>query len=146
MSKLRVALVSGAALVAAWVPPAAATPPGSNGQIAFASLRDGNEEIYVMDADGSPETNLTTDPARDYDPSWSPDGTKIAFTSERDGDPNTYVMDADGTDVLQLTDDPASDYDPTWSPDGSKILFTSQRDGDFELFVMYPDGSDETQV
>lgn len=143
MRTLRAGVVWAVVVATAWVVPAAATPPGTNGRIAFTSLRDGNFEIYVMNADGSAETRLTTETAHDYDPSWSPDGSKIAFTSEREGDANVYVMDPDGTDVVQLTDDPATDNDPTWSPDGSKILFTTQRDGDFELFVMYPDGTDE---
>ena len=48
------------------------------------SNRDGNQEIYVMDADGSNPTRLTNDAKRDEDPDWSPDGTQIAFRSFRD--------------------------------------------------------------
>ena len=50
-------------------------------QIAFSSVRDGNWEIYVMDADGQNQRRLTNHPAIDFQPSWSPDGQKIAFTS-----------------------------------------------------------------
>ena len=46
----------------------------SVGQIAFASDRDGNGEVYVMDADGSNQTRLTNNPAFDFGPAWSPDG------------------------------------------------------------------------
>src|SRR4051794_9029531 len=63
-----------------------------SGRIAFASNRDGNYDIYVINADGSNETRLTTDVAEDTQAVWSRDGQKIAFTSKRDGNYNIYVM------------------------------------------------------
>ena len=76
-------------------------PHGSpdNERIAFASDRDGNYEIYVMDADGKNQQRLTESRQTDWDPSWSPDGERIAFASDRKGDFENfeiYVMDADG--------------------------------------------------
>ncbi len=92
--------------------------------IAFESNRDGNYEIYVMNADGSGQTNLTNNPAFDFAPDWSPDGTKIAFHSERDSFLDAiYVMNADGSDQTKLTNHPSNNFDPAWSPDGSKIAF-----------------------
>ena len=86
------------------------------GKIAFVSDRDGNREIYVMNADGSNQTRVTNNPALDYAPSWSPDGTKIAFYSRRDGNREIYVMSADGSGQTRLTNNAAEDRWPTWSP------------------------------
>ncbi len=116
------------------------------GQIVFFSNRDGNGEIYLMNADGSNPTRLTYDASADNLPSWSPDGSKVAFRSWRDGNDEIYVMNADGSNPTRLTDNSASDNTPSWSPDGSKIAFEGYRDGDFEVFVMDADGSNQTQL
>jgi Tol biopolymer transport system component len=121
-------------------------PTAAAAQIAFTSHRDGNYEIYVMDADGSGQTRLTNNPADDDFAAWSPDRSQIAFQSNRDGDYEIFVMDADGGGQTQLTSDPAADLHPAWSPDGSKIAFTSNRDGDYEIFVMNADGTGQTQI
>ena len=85
-------------------------------RIAFASKRDGNFEIYIMNADGSKQTNLTNNPAYDNCPSWSPDGKKIVLESRRDGNAEIYVMNADGRKQTNLTNNPAYDGYPFWSP------------------------------
>ncbi len=82
----RVLLLAGliGAALAATTAPSEAAFPGANGRIVFSSSRDGNGDIYVMNADGSNVTRLTNDPAN-FLPAWSPDGRKIAFNSDRDG-------------------------------------------------------------
>ncbi len=109
--------------------------------IAFVSERDGNSEIYVMDADGSNPRNLTHNAASDAFPAWSPDGRHIAFHSERDGNYEIYVMDADGSNPRNLAHNAASDAFPAWSPDGRHIAFQSYRDGNYEIYVMDAEGS-----
>jgi Tol biopolymer transport system component len=122
---------------------------GAEGKIVFVSNRDGNSEIYVMDADGGNQTRLTNnfDGISEDFPAWSPDGTKIAFVSNRDGNDEIYVMDADGQHQTRLTDNKAGDYYPTWSPDGQKIAFISDRDSErsrYEVCIMNADGSAQT--
>jgi TolB protein len=117
-----------------------------NTKIAFASTRDGNLEIYVMNADGSAIKNLTNNPGLDKDPSWSGDGKKIAFMSLRDGNMEIYIMNADGNEQKRLTYNPAHDEEPSWSPDGTKIAFTSDRDRNNEIYVMNADGSGQKRL
>src|SRR6185436_2023005 len=93
------------------------------GRIAFQSDRDGNNEIYVMNGDGSGLINLTNDPSDDYLPVWSPDGKRILFSSTRDGNWEIYMMNADGSAQTNLTNNPANDGDMNWSPDGTQIVF-----------------------
>src|SRR5206468_11602724 len=88
-------------------------------QIAFTTNRDGNDEIYLMNADGTGLVNLTNTAAFDGYPTWSPDGSKLAFRSDRDGNAEIYVMNADGTGLINLTNNAAFDGYPRWSPDGS---------------------------
>ncbi len=116
------------------------------GKIAFSSDRDGNFEIYTMDADGGGQTRLTENPAEDYSPVWSPDGSRIAFVSTRDGNAEIYVMNIDGTGQTRLTNNSASDLGPKWSPDGSQIAFFTNRDGNDEIYSMNPDGSNQVNL
>jgi Tol biopolymer transport system component len=73
-------------------------------------------DIYMMDADGSNQINLTSNSAEDWNLSWSPDGSKIAFRSNPDMQFDIYMMDADGSNQINLTSNSAYDTDPSWSP------------------------------
>ena len=115
-------------------------------KIAFTSHRDGNPEIYRMNADGSGVVRLTVNTGADQEPSWSPDGSKIAYTSFRNGPPDIWVMNADGSNPVQLTTSPADDLQPAWSPDGTRIAFASRRDGNLEIYVMNADGTNQTRL
>jgi Tol biopolymer transport system component len=120
------------------------SPDGT--RIAFASDRDGNFEIYVMNSYGVGATRLTENLESDRYPAWSPDGTRIAFASSTDGKGEIYVMNADGSGLARLTDNPALDTMPTWSPDSARIAFVSFRDGDGEIYMMNADGSGVTRM
>jgi TolB protein len=120
------------------------SPDGS--RIVFYSERDGNGEIYTMNADGSAVRRLTHHPADEGYPSWSPDGRTILFDSDRDGGFDIYAMDADGSNVRRLTTHPARDVAASWSPDGLEIAFMSDRDGGFDVYVMNADGSEQTRL
>ncbi len=115
--------------------------------IAFSSNRDGNDEIYVMNPDGSGQTRLTDDPESDLHPSFSGDQSFITFSSTRDGNAEIYVMNADdGSSVTRLTNNSASDTQPSFSRDGLRIAFRSNRDGNDEIYVMNADGSNQTRI
>lgn len=88
----------------------------NNQSIAFMSLRDGTNAIYVISPDGGHEIRVTNTSAAISIPFWSPNGKQIAFVSEQDGNKEIYVMNADGSNQLRLTNNTVDDFDPVWSP------------------------------
>ena len=147
---LAVVVVLSLTLLMVWV--------DAQAQIAFVSRRDGNSEIYVMDADGTNQRRLTNNRADDWSPAWSPDGRRIAFVSERDGHVHArhgwptseiYVMAADGSNPQNITNDPSDDREASWSPDGKRIVFVSERDEprvSADIYVMDADGSNPQRL
>jgi Tol biopolymer transport system component len=125
------------------------SPDGT--KIAFQSKRDGDPEVFVMNAaDGSNQTQLTFNTKLDIEPTWSPDSRKLAFISDRKGTQNVWTMDASGANQTQITATTQPDSDPAWSPDGSKIAFTSKR-GDntgtvSDLYTVKPDGTNVVRL
>jgi Tol biopolymer transport system component len=114
-------------------------------KVAFVSSRDGDADIYVMNADGSNVSPLTVNNADDRNPDWSPDGAQIVFASNIDGDYEIYVINLDGTGLQNITNNP--DWDdkyPAWSPraGSERIAFASNRDGDWDIWRTQLDGSD----
>jgi len=105
-------------------------------QIAFASSRDGDFDIYGMDANGGNVRRLTTSRGLDIRPAWSPDGKRIAFTSNRDGNYEIYVMNADGSAQRRLTNHPERDDYAAWHPDGRRLVVVSERSGKHDLYLI----------
>jgi Tol biopolymer transport system component len=92
-------------------------------QIAFAGAvtGEGNGDIYVMNADRTDQTRITSNPAQDSYPAFSPNGKYIASSSDRgnaDGssEQDIWKMKSDGSNPTQLTDDPAHNVGPNWQP------------------------------
>ena len=130
------------ALMAAW----ASTAQGFESRIVFSSNRDGDWDIYSMDANGENLAQVTDHPASDEEPTCSPDGRRIAFISDRDGTPDLYVMDSVGNNVIRLTNSRLYEGRCSWSPDGTKIAFLSTRDGNAEIYAMDADGNNLTRL
>src|SRR5262249_53101721 len=109
--------------------------------IAFMSNRNENWQLYMMDADGSRQIQLTKT-LNAFNPSWSPRGNRIVFyTDTGDHRDQIMVIGADGADEKRLTDSTTHNFFPSWSSDGSQILFTSDRGGKNELSSMNANGS-----
>jgi TolB protein len=125
-----------------------ATDYQGNGRIVFVSDRDGNDEIYSMEADGSDVQRLTYNDSIDFYPTWAPYGDKIAFSSTRDGLVfDIFTMDADGANPFNVTNRPdASDMYPAWSPDGTQIAFSRLLEGSSSIYIINADGSGLFQV
>jgi TolB protein len=141
------ALVVLAALVATLG--ASAAFPGKNGKIVFGSQQAGEDEIWVMDSDGTDRRNLTRhDGAKisDIDPRWSPDGRKIVYASDPTGSMQIWVMNANGSGAQPLTNLPGRNRFPAFTGDGKHIVFQSVVDGNFEIYRMKTDGTEITNL
>ncbi|MHB0937681.1 MAG: TolB family protein [Armatimonadota bacterium] len=121
-------------------------PPPAGGQIAFISNRDGNDEVYIMNADGSSQTRLTNNTRVEMEHAWRPDGGKLVFVSERDGTHEIYTMNPDGSSQTRITNDYLPDWGPTYSPDGTKIYFFRTLNGTDEIYVMNANGSSQVRL
>lgn len=117
--------------------------------LAYSSSVNNNSDIYVLNVDAVLQNQtpmakrLTSNPATDFDPTWSPDGMHIAFRSQRDGNDEIYIMNSDGTCQTNLTNNPLGDWSPAWSPDGKQIAFARFFDNNqfTDIAIINLDGS-----
>jgi dipeptidyl aminopeptidase/acylaminoacyl peptidase len=120
------------------------SPDGT--KIVFTRFTGGTDEIFVMNADGTNQTNISNNAAgHDVHAGWSPDGTKIVFARAVGSNYEIYTMNPDGTNQTNISNHADTDSDPAWSPDGTKIAFT-RSDGVAEVFVMNADGTNQTNL
>ena len=115
-------------------------------RVAFASLRSGDHEIWVADADGANAVQLTTMAANPGFPRWSPDGGSIAFHSNPEGQGEIYVVPAGGGRPRNFTANPAADAFPSFSRDGRWIYFSSHRTGEWLIWKAPTTGGAAVQV
>ena len=127
--------------------------PG-NGELAFASRRDGGWEIYRMNADGSNVRRLTVDGGDNRFVAVSPDGARIAYVAQNAAYPgiDLMVMNADGSNRQTVfsyasrkqRDDPGRYlFRPDWSPDGTQLAFGADDDDDGLISVLTIDAASQ---
>lgn len=132
-------------------------------KIVFHSSRDGNFEIYIMDADGANQNRLTHNPWSDANPSMSPDGQFIAFNSNREGwgvgEPTghqIYIMDINGDNLRDLTREGfnwgepkaphSSNIYPRWGKNGEILYLSNRANGFMEIYLIGDNGENRRQV
>lgn len=113
-------------------------------QLVFSSGRNGNFDLYLLDAAclarpeecAGSQRRLTDSQGYEEWPAWSPDGRQLAFVSDVDGNVEIYTSAADGSNPQQVTRHPAADWPVSWSPNGRWLLFASDRDGHWNLYLV----------
>ncbi|MGA7304884.1 MAG: winged helix-turn-helix domain-containing protein [Rhodothermales bacterium] len=115
-------------------------------RIAFASTQSGDREIWVADANGENQTQITSTNGRAKSPRWSPDGTQLAFQWRNGGQADVYLVDVDGGRPRRLTKSLFEDTVPMWSRDGNYVYFASNRSARWELWRIAKSGGQPEQV
>ncbi|MFN7995493.1 MAG: protein kinase [Bryobacteraceae bacterium] len=117
-------------------------------KIAFISSRSGSTQIWVSDADGSNEMQLTDmrNAAVGGDSQWSPDGERIVFDCNSDGHQQVYMIRASGGKAQRMTNPPIDNALPSYSQDGRWIYFTSFRMGGTDIWKVPSGGGEPTRV
>jgi Tol biopolymer transport system component len=100
----------------------------SGAWLVYDADRGGNSDIYKLKLDGGAPIQITSDPANDFHPAWSPRDDEIVFYSSRGGDRDIFITTAEGGGERRITQGTWQDYYPNWSPDGRRIVF-SRLDG-----------------
>jgi eukaryotic-like serine/threonine-protein kinase len=129
------------ATIAATSIPQGTPQGGGQGQIAFVSERSGLPQIFLMNADGSNVSQLTSETQGACQPEWSPNGNRLAYISpcgglqERYDGASIFILNLNNgrTDLISTL--ATGDYDPAWSPDGDHLAFTSLQTGKPQIFI-----------
>ncbi|HEX6315410.1 MAG TPA: hypothetical protein VFZ73_11150 [Gemmatimonadaceae bacterium] len=127
----------------AWHPPDSAGMADYRSLLAQRMVRPSRMELWVMNADGSGQRQITNLGGANFGPSWTPDGGRIVFSSNyknpRSRNFELYLINLDGTGLEQVTDHEEFDGFPMFSPDGRRIVWASNRGnskpGETNLFI-----------
>lgn len=115
----------------------------NTGTLVFSMYAGGQEDLFALEAGQSAPIRLTSDPADDRYPAWSPDGQHIAFSSHRDGNWDLYILSlADGA-VTRLTRDLAFEAKPSWSPDGKWLVYEAYYEENLDLYIVSTAGGQD---
>ncbi|HEX6737221.1 MAG TPA: hypothetical protein VF310_03005 [Vicinamibacteria bacterium] len=116
--------------------PAADAAGAASLDLVYEYTENGNQDLYVMPAGGGVARRLTTHPALDGLPRWSPDGRSVFFTSQRTGNYQIYQVPAEGGEPRRLRENAFTEYQVDPSPDGTRLAFLSNQEGAEHLWVM----------
>lgn len=116
--------------------------------IAYQTVVDGNQEIFIRSTKSDQVINISNHPGRDGDdyPEWSKDSRSVYFTSRRNGNSDIFKKVIGEPGLEQITDGPGDEMNPQLSPDGQRIAFAQGGRGQFDIYIMKTDGSQLKQV
>lgn len=130
MAKILLVLIG---VIAVLVVSAVAEPTG---KIVFTSTRNGNADVFIINADGTSPENLTDSDAYDDQPALSPDGNELVFVSDRDGNRELYLMNIAEGAVVRLTNTDDSEVDPVFTADASGVIYTLEGDKSCDIYKL----------
>jgi TolB protein len=105
-----------------------------------------HSDIFIMEANGNFQRNLTNTSTNEGGASFSRDGSKIFFHSNRNGNYDIFVMGMDGEHVMTIIDEPSDDVNPYASPVSDEIVFFTNRDGNYEIYLASSDGTNQRRL
>ena len=114
-------------------------PLDEGGSVAFSWHQNGNSDLYILTVGRSEPLRLTSHPAPDVHPVWSPNGQEIAFSSHRDGNWEIYIYDLATAELRRMTNNLAFDGQPRWSPDGKWLVYESYEEENMDIQIVRAD-------
>ena len=105
-----------------------------------------HSDIFIMEANGNFQRNLTNTSTNEGGASFNRDGSKIFFHSNRNGNYDIFVMDTDGGHLMTIIDQPGDDVNPYGSPVSDEIVFFSNRDGNYEIYLSNSNGTNQRRL